>query len=163
MSKPVACIQINGIEVGSLPLELYNSIVDLVRKDRRLYVAYVFQGLWLFLRVAAAATVATPSAVLIMFAFLVAVDPTSFTEFVVQLRDSTPEQITSALRQLLYLGWVLGMVFLPVYLIVVRPKKFAFNNPFEAAISRRIRSMLEVPTEGTLSVFIVDNDLQSAG
>jgi hypothetical protein len=154
MSSSIARIHVNGIEVGSLPVEVYNGIVSATRQDRRLYFAYVFRAMGLILRMLARGTVAVPGFLLLAFSFFLIVEPASITDLITSLRATTPEQITVVLKATLVFTWGVTVVLVPAGLALFCPEQIAFNNPFTDTVNRRVRSMLEVPTEGPLCVFI---------
>ncbi|WP_116893155.1 hypothetical protein [Pseudomonas savastanoi] len=154
MSSSIARIHLNGVEVGSLPVEVYNSIVSTARQDRRLYLAYAFRGVGLIVRLLARSIVAVPGFLLLAFSFLVLVDPASTTDLITSLRAATPEEIGAGLKATLVFTWVWTVVLLPALLALFCPSQIAFDNPFTDSVNQRVRSMLEVPTEGRLFVFI---------
>ncbi|MCK9709853.1 hypothetical protein [Pseudomonas syringae] len=154
MSSSIARIHVNGIEVGSLPVEIYNGIVRATRQERRLYFAYAYRAVGVILRMLARSTVAVPGLLLLAFSFFLLVEPASITELVTSLRAATPEEITAALRATLVFAWFLTVSLVPAALALFCPGKIDFHNPFTDSVNRRVRSMLEVPTEGRLCVFI---------
>lgn len=151
MTTIIARVQVNGIEVGSLPRETYDLIVKSVKEDRRLYLSYavnVIAGLW---RILLLLLRSVPWLLFVMFLLLVMFDPNSFTALITELRTADPAEITKAVQQLLIYSWFILCGALPIA-IVLCPSTYSFNNPFSEAVSHRIRSMLEVPTEGQLTV-----------
>ncbi|PWC98978.1 MULTISPECIES: hypothetical protein [Pseudomonas] len=154
MSSSIARIHVNGIEVGSLPVEIYNTIAASVRQDRRLYLAYAVRILGVGLRMLLWGTCAVPVFLMMALVFLLIVEPASITDLIATTRVATPEAITAGLRATVLYTWIGMIVLIPTFLALFTPGYIAFNNPFTDAINRRVRSMLEVPTEGPLSVFI---------
>lgn len=154
MSASIARIHVNGIEVGSLPVETYNGIVAATRQDRRLYFAYAFRAVGLILRMLARGTAAVPGFLLLAFSFFLIAEPASITDLITSLRAATPEEITVALTAAVVTTWVVAVILVPAALVLFSPGDIAFNSPFTDAVNRRVRSMLEVPTEGPLCVFI---------
>lgn len=154
MSASIARIHVNGIEVGSLPVEIYNGIVSTTRQDRRLYFAYAFRATSLILRVLARCTVAVPGFLLLAFSFFLIFEPASITDVIKFLRAGSPDEITAALKGSLVITWWATVSLLPGMLMLFCPGQIAFKNPFTDLVNRRVRRMLEVPTEGPLCIFI---------
>ncbi|NVL48684.1 hypothetical protein F2S72_01580 [Pseudomonas syringae pv. actinidiae] len=154
MSSSIARIHVNGIEVGSLPVEIYNGIVSATRQDRRLYFSYVFRAVGLTLRMLVRSTVAVPGFLLLAFSFFLIVEPASITGLIASLRAATPEEITATLKATLLFTWWVTVISVPAVSALFCPGQIPFNNPFTESVNRRVRSMLEVPTEGPLCVFI---------
>jgi hypothetical protein len=153
MSSSIARIKVNGIEVGSLPVETYNEIVSSARQERRLYVAYAFRAVALILRLLIRSTAIVPGVLLFALTFFLIFEPASFTDLLTSLRESSPKEITSALRATVFGTWGVMVIFFPLLLGSLTPSQVAFKNPFEDAVNQRVRSILEVPTEGPLCVF----------
>lgn len=156
MSSSIARIQVNGIEVGSLPIETYNGIVSSARQDRRLYLAYALAALGLILRMLTRSTIAVPGFLMLAFTFFLIVEPSSITGLITSLRASTPEEITSTLIVTVMTTWTFAVILVPAALMLFCPEQISFNNPFTDSVNRRVRSMLEVPTEGRVLVEIVE-------
>ena len=151
MTAPIARFQVNGIEIGSLPRDTYDNIVQSVRGERRLYVAYAVNIIGGMVRALRLILRCIPLFLFTAFVMLAVLDPESFTSLIAELRTAEPAQITQAVRTLLLYTIVLLCVLLPV-VVALSPSFFSIRSPFSDAISRRIRSMLEVPTEGDLTV-----------
>ncbi|MDF9779258.1 hypothetical protein [Pseudomonas baetica] len=156
MSASIARVHVNGIEVGSLPLETYNTIVACVRQDRRLYLAFTVKLLGVGLRMLLWGTCAVPVFLMIAFAFVLLAEPASITDLIATARAATPEAITAALKATLLFTWIGMLVLVPAVMAMFCPSLLAFSNPFTDAINRDVRSMLEVPAEGRVWVRIVE-------
>ncbi|WP_148709737.1 hypothetical protein, partial [Pseudomonas syringae group genomosp. 3] len=143
MSSSIARIHVNGVEVGSLPAEVYNSMVSTARQDRRLYLAYAFRGVGLIVRLLARSIVAVPGFLLLAFSFLVLVDPASTTDLITSLRAATPEEIAAYFKATLVFTWVWTVVLLPALLALFCPSQIAFDNPYTDSVNQRVSSMLE--------------------
>lgn len=75
MTASIARVHVNGIEVGSLPTETYNAIANKVRKDRRLYLAWVFAATGAVLNMLARFYTSLPSVVVGLFLLCAAFRP----------------------------------------------------------------------------------------
>lgn len=151
MTASIARVQVNGIEVGSLPIETYNAIAKNVRKDRRLYLAWVIETIMTALRLLYRFLSAMPSLVVGLFLLWVVVSPDTFTVLLTDLRAADPQAITDGLSKLLRYTFTTLIVSIPLAPLLF-PRIIRFQNPFDAALSRQIRSQLEVPTEGELTI-----------
>lgn len=160
MLGSIARVYVNGIEVGSLPANHYTAIVESVRKDRRLLLAYAMRVVSLVLRSIFYCAAATPVLLTIFCAFLLVFDPGSVSGMIADARSATPEELTAFLRASLVMTWFITLVVFPVALAVARPGFYSIDDPYKRAISRRIRSILEVPTEGPLYVDIIEGKIE---
>ncbi|MFL1449210.1 hypothetical protein ACI77O_12515 [Pseudomonas tritici] len=153
MTASIARVHVNGIEVGSLPTETYNAIAKKVRKDRRLYLAWVFAAAGAVLRMLTRFYSSLPSVVVGLLLLCAAVSPETFTGMVAELKTADPEAITQGVRKLL--GFICTIFTVTVPLVAVLfPGYVRFQSPFDQALSREIRGLLEVPTEGSLKIVI---------
>ncbi|QGG78948.1 hypothetical protein [Pseudomonas syringae] len=154
MSKSIARVHVNGIEVGSLPTETYEAIAKSVRKDRRLYLAWAYRATASLLRLLVKFYSSLPSVVIGVFLMVAVFWPDSFTDIIAELKTAEPAVITHGLRKLLgFISMVFCVAVLP-FIAVFAPAYFRFQSPFDDALSRQIRRLLEVPTEGQLEIFI---------
>ncbi|MCF6783707.1 hypothetical protein [Stutzerimonas stutzeri] len=153
MTASIARIYVNDIEVGSLPTETYNEIAKKVRKNRRLYLAWVLAFAEALLRILVRFYGSLPSVFVGLFLLCAAVSPETFTSVVAELKAASPEAITEGVRKLLGFISIVVSVTLP-FVLALFPGYARFQSPFEQAVSREIRGLLEVPTEGALRVDI---------
>lgn len=116
MSSSIARIHVNGIEVGSLPVEIYNTIAASVRQDRRLYLAYAVRILGVGLRMLLWGTCAVPVFLMMALVFLLIVEPASITDLIATTRVATPEAITAGLRATVLYTWIGMIVLIPTFL-----------------------------------------------
>nr|WP_228857543.1 hypothetical protein [Pseudomonas syringae] len=162
MKTAIARIAVNGIEVGSIPQLTYEEIVKSVRAQRRLYLAYgynVLKGAW---RALVLLLQAIPTFFVAALAVAILFDPDSFSAMFEWARSADAAQVTGSFRSLLiytatFLTWLLPLI------VFLFPGHFAVANPFDRAISRRIRGLLEVPTEGEITVTLHDADTSECG
>lgn len=153
MKSSIARVHVNGIEVGTLPADTYHQIVKSVKHSRRLYLAWALSACSMVLRKAWKYISGIPAA-LIGFLFIVLmVSPESFTYLLDGLRAAEPEEITQNLRKVVEWIGTMAVIVLPIT-AVFTPQSWRFPNPFDREISRRIRQMLEVPTEGEVMIVI---------
>ena len=153
MTASIARVHDNGIEVGSLPAETYNAIANKVRKDRRLYLAWGFAAAAALLNLLARFYRSLPSVVVGLLLLCAAISPETFTGIVAELKTANPDAITYAVRKLLGFICITFAVMAPMVAILF-PGFVRFQSPFDQALSREIRSLLEVPAEGLLKVVI---------
>jgi len=153
MTASIARVHVNGIEVGSLPTETYNAIANKVRKDRRLYLAWVFAATGAVLNMLARFYTSLPSVVVGLFLLCAAFSPETFTGIEAEVKTAKPDAITHTVRKLLGFICIAFAVMVPM-VAVLFPGYVRFQSPFDQALSREIRSLLEVPTEGLLNVVI---------
>ncbi|MDZ5605334.1 hypothetical protein SJI00_21395 [Pseudomonas sp. RP23018S] len=153
MTSTIARVHVNGIEVGSLPAKTYHAIVRSVRKDRRLYLAWGFAAAGSVLRTLIKFYISVLSVLLGFFLLLALFSPDSFTSVLIYMRAADPAAFTEGLRKLL---GCIGLVFtlMAPTIAILFPRYFPFQSPFDDALSRKIRSLLEVPTEGSLRIVI---------
>lgn len=155
MNKSIARVWVNDIEVGSLPLATYKAVQASVKRQKRLYFAFAWEFLCALFRAFVAIFRNVPWVALALFMALAVFDPASFTGLIADLRTADPESITKGVRALLQTSFLI--TFLCIFMAVVTAgRKFGFKNPFDAALSRRIRSLLEVPTDGELTIMVFD-------
>lgn len=155
VKSSIARVHINGIEVGSLPADTYNALVKSVRRDRRLYLAWSIAAAKACLRPLGSFYCSLPSVVVGICLLAAVVWPEAFTAFVTDLRAADPTAITEGLRRVLWLFCITFTVTFPM-LALLKPGLIRFESPFERALSRKIRRLLEVPTEGALMVEIIE-------
>ncbi|VVE18395.1 MULTISPECIES: hypothetical protein [Pandoraea] len=153
MANAIARVYVNDIEVGALPADQYDKIVNTVRANRRIYVVQAVNYcsvLWRFL------TSSLRRVPILWFVMLVAAEvfaPSSVTNVIAVLRQATPALLNQQLCSLIWTGWLFSMVIHAVY-IAFFSYPMGYVNEFEARISRHIRSLLEVPAEGTMMVIV---------
>lgn len=154
MQSSIARVYVNRIEVGTLPADTYHAIVKSVRRERRLYLGWAFAATQACLRPVIEFYKSLPATVVGLLLLLAAIWPDLFTAFITDLKAATPAQITEALRGLLrYLSLVFMFGF-PL-LVLFKRDLMSFESPFDRAISHHIRSLLEVPAEGSLTVEVI--------
>lgn len=160
MQSSIARVYVNRIEVGTLPANTYQAIVKSVRRERRLYLSWVVAAAQACLRPAALFYKSLPSTVVGLLLILAAIWPDVFTAFITDLKAATPAQITDALRGLLRYLSLAFMIGFPLLTFFNRGQMH-FESPFDRAISHQIRSLLEVPAEGSLTVEVITHPTEA--
>lgn len=155
MTSSIARVHVNGIEVGTLPADTYNAIVKNVRQTRRLYLAWALAAAGLVLRKVFQFIRAMPGVLIGLLFILLMVSPENFTQLLANVRAAEPDEITKSLRGFFHLIATAAIVFLPTTAIFA-PRSWQFQSPFDSEISRQIRRLLEVPSEGDLLVEIIE-------
>ncbi|WP_051050701.1 hypothetical protein [Metapseudomonas furukawaii] len=155
MSSSIARIHVNGVEVGSIPADTYHAMVQNVRRNRRLYLAWTIAATKACLRPVVRFYCALPSIVVGVLLLAAAAWPAAFTALVADLQAADPQTITAGLRHALAFICAVFIVGFPI-LALMRPGLVRFESPFDKALSRQIRRLLEVPTEGTMRVEIIE-------
>ncbi|MFC7522197.1 hypothetical protein ACFQS6_23980 [Xanthomonas populi] len=92
MSKSIARIYVNGIEVGSLPAETYQEIVKSLHKDRRLYLAWAVAAAGSIVRLLLKFYSSLPSVVVGLFLLLAVLTPDTLTGVLTDLRAAAPQR-----------------------------------------------------------------------
>ena len=158
MSHDVATILINNIEIGSLPLAQYQDVRRQVYRRPWLYlrqIANVVRCLvmagWLLLR-------CQPLLWLMVGVILLLGYPDALAANIDLLHGAPGSEVVSALKKGLGQSLLLTSSFM-FFMSFVFPHKFCrlvgFCNVFDNEINYRIRSLLEAPGEGDMSVFVV--------
>ncbi|MGL0788774.1 hypothetical protein [Xanthomonas translucens] len=150
----IARVSINGIDVGSLPADQYRRIVAESRRDWRLWVAQSLAWAAVILRLVSLVLQVMAVCWLLFIPLLALLAPADLTAMIATLAKTPPAEITKGIRTLLtfFIGLgVLAMFMAPIFTpSLVQP----LVNHFDRAISRRIRELLEVPTEGDIRVML---------
>jgi len=157
MTATVARVEVNGIEVGSLPVDLYNGIVQEVRSDKSLYLKELRTAF-----VAVGRLIAFLPVMIVMAGMaLIVFQPETVADALAALMKATPQQIAHALRMVVIVISVVSALayVLALGLVSLRSRAFKTNGRqlpavFDREINRRIRALLEVPAEGDMTVTI---------
>lgn len=161
MNTSIARVWVNDIEVGSLPLATYKAVQESVKREKRLYLAFAWEFLCAFFRAFGALFRNVPWVTFALLMAMALFDPASFTGLIADLRTADPESVTKGVRVLLQTSFLI--TFLCIFMAVLTAgRKFGFKNPFDAALSRRIRSLLEVPTDGELTIMVYEEQNDAA-
>lgn len=159
MSASIARIYVNNIEVGSIPASTYRDIDKRVRQSKRLYLAWVLAYSGLILRKLAVFFGAMPAMLIGALILLLALSPETFTDFVGELMAAEPAAITQRLRNAVGAIATLAVFVFP-FSALIRPRSWLVDNPFKVETSRRIRQLLEVPSEGDMKIEFAESPKQ---
>lgn len=144
-------VSVNGIDVGSVPSGIYDSIVVEVRRMKWLYLAQAFA--WIsaciglmgrFMGLVAVMAVVTGIGIVL-------ISPDVTADLWAALARATPQQAAEVLRHLAVAIIVITVVA-GVVVLSFSPSGFGVVNVFDREVNRRIRALLEVPVDGTLTV-----------
>lgn len=153
MTKEVARVYVNEIEVGALPANLYKKIVEDVRRDKRLLFAQAMNYchvLYLFFR---KTVVLWPIALCVAVALCEMFGPSNVVDIIAAMRTATPAEANHAICTFLAIGWATSVIF-EAFCRVLSNRHSGLVDCFDEAISRRVRSLLEEPAEGRLLVIV---------
>ncbi|MBB5546691.1 hypothetical protein [Paraburkholderia fungorum] len=149
----------NDIEVGALPADQYNSIVKMVRADRRLYVAQAFNYIGATWRLVALSLRYVP---ILWFLALIVLEvgaPSSVTDLIAAMRQATPAEINHAICWMLGIGCFVSMIIVALSMLLGGYPTGVVDQ-FDGKISHHIRSLLEVPAEGKMMVVVTTDSGQ---
>lgn len=153
MQNGTAVIRVNGIEVGAMPLEQYQAIVREVKSDWLIRIATVTSYIRFSIRLASRFFYYFAMSFLVVFAIFMLYSnfhPAALTQFVTDLQGASPDVIVSVLRNITQICFMLTLITL---VITGYTMGFpAFVSASQIAINERIREVMEVPAEGTVSV-----------
>lgn len=160
MSSSIARIHVNGVEVGSLPLDTYQAIVTGVKKDRRLQLALACSFIGGVTRVLLAGLRHAPWIAGVLIGLFAVADPGSFAQFLVELKAADPADIAWFIGETAKLTFLIAVIgSIVIVLMKANAGQYLFHNPIDEAISFKIRTALEVPVNGTIRVQVIEAPL----
>lgn len=157
MLNAVAKVYVNNVGVGALPADQYKSIVSDVRRDRRIVVAQVLNIFAVVLRFFERVLKVMPVFLFYMVCIFILFSPESIAVTLVEIQKAAPNEIVRGLRTLILVSLLLTTLILFI-IPMFSSYRFGYANQFDNEINKRIRRILEVPTEGDMSVIIADGD-----
>jgi hypothetical protein len=157
MSTAIARVYVNDIEVGALPADLYKKIVKDVYADRRLYVHQAANYLWAAFRLVANSFQIIPYVYLIALFLAEVLSPSIVSTFIGVMRQATPAEMNNYIWEMLGVGLLFSMLVL-LFSMTLSKYPSGITDKFAVQINHRIRSLLEVPSEGALRVIFVSGD-----
>ncbi len=95
MGPSVARIAVNGIEVGTLSADMYESIVKDVRATKRLYIAQAINWLRAFLRFSVTTVLHTCAIMLIIAMALIVFAPSLTADVRESIQKATPDEFAT--------------------------------------------------------------------
>lgn len=150
-SGQVARIYVNGIEVGSMPTDQYKSLVKEQKRRVSLHVKGVLNALWVSCNFISRLTITTSSVIVAMFVAMCAFDTGSTIELVKHLRETEPELIANSMQSFFLVVLVVSIPITTVHAALF-PARYGYINHIDLEINRKIRELMEVPTEGDMHV-----------
>lgn len=159
MPASVARIYVNDIEVGTLPADQYEYIVKQVKAEKRLYLEWLYGMLKLILRPVLRYISWIPGIIAGMFLVMAVLQPAELALIIDEIRAADSKAIVEGLRMLVTFTIPVGICYGSARVFFVGPH--TLPDPFGDEISRWIRSELEVPTEGRMTVELVPHDARA--
>lgn len=158
MENRIAVIKVNGIEVGSMPFGQYEEIVQSVKKDWRTRIASVFSYagfIWKFIARLWSYFVQCFSVLFALFMLYSFFHSSELALSIDEFRSLPSKSIADGIISITNICILLTITasFLS-YFFKGRP---VFISPIENAINKKIRTVMEVPAEGQVSVIIREN------
>jgi len=153
MGTAIARVYVNDIEVGALPADKYKKIVREVRADRRLYVIQAANYLWAAWHFVAHSLRFVPVFWFIALIVAEVLGPSEVTAFIGAMRQATPAEVNNGICWMLGAGLLFSMLFV-FFCMFVGKYPSGITDEFGGKINRQIRSLLEVPAEGTMKVVV---------
>ncbi|HHI5971645.1 TPA: hypothetical protein ACP6KL_004730 [Escherichia coli] len=155
MSNGTAVISVNGIEVGAMPLEQYETIVRDVKKDWRTRTASVFRYFGFAFRLLSRMWHYFVQSFVVLFALIMLYsyfNPHELTGFIEGLRNQPAENIVNLIR--LFTLAAMTITFLSGLLSIFIKGMPVYVSAAEDAINNKIREVMEVPANGQVIVRI---------
>lgn len=153
MHDGVAVIKVNNIEVGAMPLAQYEAIVKEVKKDWRTHIASVLSYAGFVWRIASrlwSYFIQSFAVVFSMFMLYSLYHSPEITQFITALRNAPSENLAEFFRTITSICITLTVIALTINLFLKGAPVFVSAS--EIAINKKIREVMEVPTEGQVSV-----------
>lgn len=153
MRDEVAVIQVNNIEVGSMPLSQYEDIVESVKRDWRTRVASVFSYVGFVWRIVirlCSYFVQSFAVIIALFMLYSSFHSVETTQFITELRNTPSERIAEAIRSITNICVILTSIACALSIFIKGIPVFVSAS--ENGINKKIREVMEVPAEGRVSV-----------
>lgn len=159
MNSRVARVYVNNIEVGSLPADQYEQIIKNSKRNWKNYISQAFNILWVSWRIGVRIILTVP-VIWFMVAFLsVIFDETILTTIFTAIQTNSPEQNTQYFKNTLNISVLISSLSIFLSSIFIGARSFGYVNLFDLAINRKIREILEVPTDGDVNVTVIDHNV----
>ncbi len=160
MSK-IARIFVNRIEVGTVPADLYEKIVKQAKRDWKLYVSQGFNLVAVAFRFFVDTLRLTPWLWFITSAGLAVLAPDILGDVFAALSKATPAELANEYRKAVMYGPLGVSAMLLAGMAGGFGSKYGFVDRFGEVVGERLRALLEVPAEGSIDVFIVDDEAKA--
>ncbi len=159
MREGTAVIKVNGIEVGAMPLEQYESIVRDVNKDWRTSIASIFSYIgfvWRMILRLWHYFIQTLSIFTVLFLLYFFQNQTELAQLITELRNAPSLHIAEIIRTITYTCLILTAI--AGMLSILLKGTPAYVTATEKAINKKIREVMEVPAEGKVSIIFIKKD-----
>lgn len=148
----IARVYLNDVEIGSMPIAQYKTIVADVKTDYRLYILQA----WVVLKGAVNITFSCFHGVamssLLLLSLLVVFFPEDLIASITELKNYSLVDIVETSRTVFIYLWIFTSLLMPLLLAFSSKPVYGIYNCFNNKINYEIRRLLEVPTEGNLNV-----------
>lgn len=151
MAKGIARIFINEIEVGSMPRDQYLEIVAEAKKTPGRFLEYIKQFAKLLGRIAVRSARLLPYVIFLIAGILAVSSPELLATQVEYTLSLTGRDLGVELRFWLVFFFLINFAILSGA-VALRRLDLGYTNPVDQAIYRRIRSIMEVPAHGSMTV-----------
>lgn len=156
MSKEVARVHINGIEVGSLPAMTYQDIVQSVKRDPRSYLVVASKAFAVPVRMLRLVNSSLPWVLVCLVAWAVFIEPAAFAQLIAAMRTSEPAEITTAISRVLYFIATVEVIFI-LCLTVIYPGLFGVKLTLNDIVCARVRKALKLNCCGEMKITFGEN------
>ncbi|MEM7915734.1 hypothetical protein Q4Q75_17955 [Morganella morganii] len=164
MQSGIAVIKVNDIEVGSMPISLYEDIVESVKNDWKTRIAVWFSYVQLLWKMVLRLCSHYVQNIVIIFALLMLYSFFNSTEtilFIDQFRNAPSKEIAGTIHFVININFILtGISYTLSLLIKGTPE---FKDAYESSIANKIRKVMEVPAEGKVSIIYIQGNGDAAG
>ncbi|KAA6093900.1 hypothetical protein [Pantoea sp. B_9] len=153
MRDGTAVINVNGIEVGAMPLEQYEEIVRGVKKDWRTRIASVFSYIgfsWRVILILWNYFVQSLCIFMVIFLLYFFHHQTELTQLITDLRNASSQHIAEIIRTITNTCVVLTVIAGSLSVCIKGTPVYV--SATESAINKKIREVMEVPAEGQVSI-----------
>jgi uncharacterized membrane-anchored protein len=151
MTTATARVYVNNVEVGALPVEHYRRMVAEVRKERWLYLAQLGNLLSVAMNILTMMLRMFPILLCAPLLAMAALSPETMTAVIELLRTAAAAEITHTLQS--YLSIITLLTFFSVFIAAVFSNfRFGYVDQFDLRINERLRTLMEVPAEGSVTV-----------
>ncbi|WP_133462489.1 hypothetical protein [Scandinavium goeteborgense] len=158
MKDGVAVISVNNINVGSMPVEQYEEIVRTIKKDWRTRILSVLSYMRFGCRIAIrlwSFFVQSFSVIIALFMLYSIFNLPDVTQYINEVRNLPSQNIAEGIRLVANLCVTLMFIVFPISIFIKGVPVFV--SATENAINKKIREIMEVPSEGKVSVSIREN------
>ncbi|CAM0791290.1 hypothetical protein [Acinetobacter beijerinckii] len=142
----------NDIEIGSIPKELYLNIQKSAYKDWGLYLFQALNILWLTFKWFLKSALLIPVLWFICALLFALIDQSEITKFLSIIQTNSPLENTTLFVTSSFLTFIFCLMATFITMTTMGFNNFGYINKFDQKIHRIIRSFLEVPTMGAITI-----------